>query len=134
MMTSEITTRNFDAQRAYVAFLNTAGGQRAAGLMRTHKMSLSEVLVAVEAAIWDVHPVLMSGALYSTEELCGPELWDRLRFDGARRVAGMCLAFLVECHAVPLVMHWTPSGKGPKRYLLDSTRISGISLGEAVAY
>lgn len=134
MMHFEINNRDFDAQCAYIAFLDTAAGQRAVGLMRTHKMSLSEVLEAVEAAVSDVLPVLMHNALYSAEQLCGPELWDRLRFDGARRVAGMCLAFLVECQAVPLVVHWTSSGNGPKRYLLDSTWVSVNSFGGGVSY
>jgi hypothetical protein len=100
-------------------FAETPGGLRAASLLRTHKINPRALLAVIESEVLDAAPHLFHGALYSTEDLCGPELWDRLHYDGAKRAAGMCMAYLVECRAVPLMLHITASGKGPKRYKLS---------------
>lgn len=105
-------------------FGQTAGGQRAAGLLRVHKIDPANLLAAVHTEVLGVLPHLIHGVLYSAEDLCGPDLWACLRYDGAKRAAGMCLGYLVECQAVPLQLHWTPSGNGPKRYLLNSAPTS----------
>jgi len=100
------------------SFLLTPGGERAAWLLRNHRRGPGDLLAAIETELVGVLPHLIHGVLYSTEVLCGPDLWNRLRYDGVRRAAGMCLAYLVACQVVPLQLHWTPSGKGPKRYML----------------
>lgn len=106
------------------SFGQSAGCLRAAGLLRVHKIDAARLLSDIHAEVLGVVSHLFHGVLYSTEDLCGPDLWDRLGYDGARRAAGMCLAHLVECQAVPLQLHWTPSGNGPKRYLLNYVPIS----------
>lgn len=100
-------------------FKETAGGLRAAGLVEKHKLSLEEMLLAVLSEVQERVPFLYHGALYSTEQLCGEELWAAFRHVGPRRAAGMIVVFLAECGVVPLVIHLTRSGKGPKRFVLS---------------
>jgi hypothetical protein len=76
----------------------------------------------VQSAVREALPGLIDGGLYTTEQLCGPELWASYRTPGPRRAAGDCLAFLVDIGAVPLSRHITKSGTGPIRYKLSQSR------------
>lgn len=100
-------------------FRETGGGVRAEELLKKLKLSSEQVLLQVLASVAEVVPALQHGALYSAEQLCGPELWSQFKTVGARRSAGMCLAYLVDRRALPLKLHVTPSGKGPRRYKLS---------------
>ena len=66
-------------------------------------------------------PHLMEGGKYTTEQLCGPDMWAPW-FTVEHRIAGMCVAYLVKVGAIPLVLHLTRSGKGKKRYCLPSMK------------
>lgn len=100
-------------------FKETSGGQRAIGLLGRHKIALKDMMAAVLSEVNERVPVLFHGALYSTEQLCGEELWEAVRYVGPRRAAGMILVFIVETGVVPLDIHQTKSGKGPKRFVLS---------------
>jgi hypothetical protein len=106
----------------FVKFEASAGGSRAAGLLKTHKTSLRAMYEAVALEVTDNLPGLIAGGLYLTEQLCGPDLWGSWPFVGQRRAAGMCLAFLVDNDLIPLEVHKTMSGKGPTRYKLPRTK------------
>lgn len=101
----------------------TAGGQRAFGLLRTHGTSLKAMYAAVLDEVKETLPGLIPQGLYTTEQLCGPELWGSWPHDGQRRAAGMCLAHLVQVGAVALDVHKTESGKGPRHYVLRYRKV-----------
>jgi hypothetical protein len=101
-------------------FIATPSGQRATSLLRSHKVTPEKMFMEVESAVNEALPGLIYGALYTTEQLCGPELWAAYRTAGPRRAAGNCMAFLVDIGAVPLRQHITKSGKGLKRYVLST--------------
>jgi len=100
-------------------FKDTPGGTRAEGLLGRHKIVVKDLMSAVFSEVNERVPVLCHDALYSTEQLCGEELWDVIRHVGLRRAAGMMIVFLVETGVVPLDVHLTKSGKGPKRFVLS---------------
>ncbi len=102
----------------FANFEASAGGRRAAGLLRRHGTSLRAMYEAVYAEVTDNVPGLIEGGLYLTEQLCSPDLWGSWPFAGQRRAAGMCLAFLVKNDLISLEVHQTMSGKGPTRYKL----------------
>jgi hypothetical protein len=102
----------------YATFVASPAGARAAGLLRTHRTPLLAMFEVVRLEVTDNLPGLIEGGLYSTEQLVGPEVWAAWPFYGQRRAGGMCLAFLVDIGAIPLELHKTLSGKGPKRYKL----------------
>jgi hypothetical protein len=71
-------------------------------------------------------PYLVPGERYTTEQLCGPELWQRLS-PVARRKAGGCLALLVANGRIGLV--FAPSKqKWPRRYQLPPEQPRGDAL------
>jgi len=115
-------------------FKVTPGGVRAKALLTTHNIATGDLMHIVLEEIAERIPALRAGVLYKSKQLCGQELWSAFIYDGIRRAVGMCVAYLVNSGALPLKLHVTKSGKGPKRYLMDSTRLSVTSLGEAVSY
>ena len=100
-------------------FEMTDWGKRTRALLRSHKVTPEKMLMEVESAVREALPGLIHGGLYTTEQLCGPELWATYRTAGPRRAAGNCMAFLADIGAVPLTLHITKSGKGPNRYVLS---------------
>lgn len=62
-------------------------------------------------------PSLNPSRMHLGRDVCGLHNWNTMKGKGSRRnYAGMCLAFLVDAEALPLRMHRTKSGKGPKKY------------------
>lgn len=79
-----------------------------------------ELLDAVKASVMDIVPALMPQCQYTAKQLCGPELWSRLS-DGQKRLAGVCLGYLVSEEKVPLEAT-TPQHIYHRRYRLRSDR------------
>lgn len=57
---------------------------------------------SVCATVTESLPGLLRDAVYTTEMLCGPDLWAQWG-NGEKRSAGICLAGLVEAGELPLV-------------------------------
>ena len=102
-------------------FMKSSSGHRAAALLRASNIRPAQLYDAVHAAVVEHLPYLDDCRRYTTEELCGSELWSQWHI-AAVRVAGMCLAHLVKVGSVPLALHYTRSGKGKKRYYLRPER------------
>ena len=102
----------------FEAFLVSRGGVRADGLSRGSGTPLEKVFEFVGDEVTSKLGVLDPNRRYTTKQLCLPDLWAALPLPSQRRSAGMCLKFLVAAGALPLVLHKTKSGKGPKRYCL----------------
>lgn len=72
---------------------------------------LLEVLRTASAAAL----ALRCGKAYLARELCSAIGWHG--WPKRKQVcAGICLSYLVEREAVPLLLHQTRSGRGPRRY------------------
>ena len=99
----------------FEAFANTSAGRCAASLLRTHNVKPKQIFDTVFAEVTKAWPHLVEGAKYKTEMLCDPEVWSAL-FMAEKRVAGMCLAYMVRKRLVALFQHKTRSGKGSNRY------------------
>lgn len=94
-------------------FLHSHRYARCASLLDERELTvmLVEVLRAASAAAF----ALRSGKPYLARELCGDLGWHG--WPKRRQVcAGICLSYLVEREAVPLQLHLTRSGRGPRRY------------------
>lgn len=96
-------------------FACTSAGRRAATLLRDHKVKPEQIFAMVLAEVTQSLPHLEEGGRYTTEMLCGPDIWDAW-FESEGSVAGMCLAYLVRNRVVQLFRHVTPSGKGKAKY------------------
>lgn len=103
-------TNNFEA------FSKTSAGRCSATLAkRFSTLPPNQLWNAVYSAATMLVPQLMEGSKNTTEQLCGPDIWlPWLTVE--RRIAGMCMAYMVKVRVVPLTLHLTPSGKGKKRY------------------
>jgi hypothetical protein len=91
------------------AFASTSRGSRVYAMLATHGIAVERFMAEIHAKVLEDLPGLTPGGRYLTEDLCGPELWARFRTDGVRRCAGMCLAYLIEIGALPLVIATGPS-------------------------
>jgi hypothetical protein len=96
-------------------FARTSAGRRAATLLLTHVVKPDEIFATVLAQLTEILPILEEHGRYTTEDLCGPDLWANW-FTAERRVAGMCVAYLAKKPDVALYKHITPSGKGKAKY------------------
>ena len=96
-------------------FACTSSGCRAATLLRDHKVKPEQIFATVLAEISQNLPHLEDGGRYSTEMLCGPDIWAAWH-RGEGSVAGMCLAYMVRKGMVKLFRHRTPSGGGKAFY------------------
>lgn len=96
-------------------FACTSAGCRAATLLLDHKVKPEQIFATVLAEITQILPHLEDGRRYTTELLCHPDIWATW-FTAERRVAGMCVAYLVRKSMVKLFRHRTPSGKGAAKY------------------
>lgn len=108
---------NLMQARHFEEFAKTPAGRRAAGLLKACAITPKQLLYTVFFETVFALPYLMEGEKYTTEQFCGPEKWSPLR-KAERRVAGMCLAYLVKVGAIPLTLHRTRNGEGTKRYQL----------------
>jgi hypothetical protein len=100
----------------FLKFETSAGGRRAATLLRDHVVKPEQIFATVLAEVTQNLPHLEEGGRYTTEQLCGPDIWATW-FTAERRVAGMCVAFFfVKEKVVDLYKHLTPSRKGSAKY------------------
>jgi hypothetical protein len=84
-------------------FSGTANeGQRAVAVMPNGKSVPQYLVEAVYLAVTESLPGLLRDVSYTTEMLCGPDLWSEWT-DGEKRSAGKCLSGLVEAGRLPLV-------------------------------
>ena len=115
-------TNNFEA------FSKTSAGRCSATLAkRFSTLPPKQLWNAVYSAAAMPVPQLKEGSKYTTEQLCSLDIWSPL-LTVERRIAGMCLAYMVKVGAVPLRLHLTPSGKGKKRYFLPTMKVSVATL------
>jgi hypothetical protein len=106
----------------YADFAGTSSGRRAETLLLTHKVSPGQIFATVLAEVTQAVPHLEDGAKYTSEKICDPDIWSKWSL-AERRVAGMCLAYLVRNRAVPLYRHYTLSGKGTARYCTQPSQM-----------
>lgn len=90
---------------------------RFSGLLAVHGVSREKVCMAVYANVLEVIDGLLPGAKYTTEQLCGPELWGNWPTHGQHRAMGIALSMLVEMGVLPLVCV-TPDHINNKKYSL----------------
>jgi hypothetical protein len=102
-------------------FAETHSGRSAEGLLANHKVKSEQIFETVRRAVSIALTGLLDGAKYSTEMLCGDEVW-ALWHPAEVRVAGMVMAFFVRTHDVKLYRHVTPSGKGKALYCTQPSR------------
>ena len=111
----------------FEAFSKTSSGRRASTLLATHAHTPAQLFNAIRTDVVAAIPRLIEGKKYSTEKLCSQDTWSPL-YKAERRVAGMCLAFLVKVGAIPLTLHRTRSGKGTKSYQLPFVKAGVVVL------
>ena len=87
-------------------------------LLARRKIKPEVVLQLILETVQQVLPALQEGALYSTEDLCGPDLWAPWG-TLEHRCAGMCLTYLTEIQMLPLVSA-KPPGEYPLRFRLKT--------------
>lgn len=120
----KMTDRDFDS------FANTSAGRCAATLLRTHAIKPSQIYAMVHAEVTQSIPYLAEGRPHTTELLCDPAVWSKW-FTAERRVAGMCLAYMVRRGLVKLCLHITRSGKGSKRYFKRNQAMTMCTVNRA---
>lgn len=105
-----------DMKKSYFEdFACTSAGRRAASLLRDRKVKPEQIFARVLAEVTQILPHLDEDRRYTTEMLCGPDLWATW-FTAERRVAGMCVAYLAKKPDVALYKHHTQSGAGKAKY------------------
>ena len=101
-------------------FMDSASGRRVRQVIAKARMKPAKLVHAVLEAVQDILPALEANATYSTEDLCGPDLWISW-LTGERRSAGMCLRYLIENDHLPLELT-SPKGKYPLIFRLKTPR------------
>lgn len=98
------------------AFLKTGRGRRCASTLGEglSVAMLDLVLICVNSE----SQFLDAAKKHRARELCNVEIWRQLAWSESC-CAGMCLAFLADAGVLPLRMHRTASGKGPKSYWIN---------------
>lgn len=99
----------------FVKFETSAGGRLAATLLRDHAVKPEQIFATVLAEVTQRLPCLDDDYRYTTEQLCGPDIWATW-FTAERRAAGMCVAYLAKKPDVALYKHHTQSGAGKAKY------------------
>jgi hypothetical protein len=97
------------------AFLGTARGKRCVTTLG--KPISVAMLELVYTCVSQEIPFLDATKKHLARELCHLDVWNVLS-KSETHFAGMCIAFLAEAELLPLRMHRTKSGKGPKFYWL----------------
>ena len=98
-------------------FEESASGRRVRRVLGNRRTLPEYILWQIRDAVLDVIHHLTPRNRYTTEDLCGPELWASWA-PGECISAGVCLSYLVSNRNVPLMLHTTPSGTGTKHYFL----------------
>lgn len=95
------------------AFLGTGRGKRCVtSLGNPVSVAMLElVYICVTSEI----PFLDATKKHLARALCHLDIWKSLS-KSEQHCAGMCIAFLADAGVLPLRMHRTKSGKGPKFY------------------
>jgi len=100
--------------KAYASeFLTTHRGKRCVSLLS--EVRTTAMLELVFTCVVSELPTLDGTKKYKARQLCNEGIWLRLAH-AEISCAGLCLAYLAEGGDLPLRMHRTPSGKGPKSY------------------
>lgn len=98
-------------------FLASPQGHRAVPMLQKRGLPVEAFVEAIRHEVIEVLPGLIAHGRYTAKDLCGPDLWSRLHGQAAPRCAGMCLSYLVEIGAVPLVLASDPKDS-PRKYSL----------------
>jgi hypothetical protein len=98
-------------------FLATPQGRRAVPMLQKRGLPVEAFVEAIRHEVIEALPGLIAHGRYTTKDLCGHDLWSRLHGQAAPRCAGMCLSYLVEIGAVPLVLATNPKSS-PRKYSL----------------
>lgn len=96
-------------------FKGDSSGTKALALLESRKMDLEKLMKDILTNVQESIPHMNDTEKCSTEQLCGPELWESLG-TGPRRAAGMCLVFLVQEKIVPLFPHYANGDDGKNYY------------------
>ena len=100
--------------RNFEDFAKTSSGRCGEKILLTHTIKPKHIYPVVLGAGTKALLRLVDGCKYSTEEICGPAIWASWS-TAERRVAGMCMAYLVRNHVVVLYPHRTLK-KGGKAF------------------
>ena len=98
-------------------FSLTPSGRRCARLVRNKFRTPQQLFEIVQGAVTEVVPYLDEGQRYTTEDLCGPDMWASF-FQGEQKAAGMCLAYLESVGEVSLDLCRATARGGKKYYML----------------
>lgn len=112
MTTSELNNSALNSAYATV-FLTTSRGKRC--ITSLGQVRSPALLELVFTCVANELSSLNATKKYKARELCNEGIWLQLA-KSEITCAGICLAFLADAGALPLRMHRTPSGKGPKSY------------------
>lgn len=112
MCTAEITMIDTEVK---ATFLDTGRGKRCVTTLG-NAVSLA-MLELVYICVSNEIPFLDTAKKHLARALCHMDIWKALS-KAEKHCAGMCIAFLADAGVLPLRMHRTKSGKGPKFYWL----------------
>ena len=101
-------------------FMDSASGRRVRQVIAKARMKPAKLVHVVLEEVQSILPGLEANVSYSTEDLCGPDLWISW-LTGERRSAGMCLRYLIENDHLPLELA-SPKGKYPLMFRLKAPR------------
>ena len=101
-------------------FMDSASGRRVRQVITKGRMKPGQLVQMVLKEVQSVLPGLAANATYSTEDLCGPDLWSKW-LTGERRSAGACLRYLAEQGHLPLELA-SSEGKYPLMFRLKAAR------------
>ena len=90
-------------------FMTSASGRRVRQVITKGRMKPVDIVEMVLEEVQGILPGLEANATYSTESLCGPDLWANW-LTGERRSAGICMRYLIENGHLPLELA-SPKGK-----------------------
>jgi hypothetical protein len=118
-------------QKILEAFARTSSGRRARTLLLTHPSSPDSIFSEVLNDVTELMPLLELNGAYRCQVLCNPDSWSQW-FIAERRVAGMCLAFLVRRGIIKLVRRMTRSGRWSGQYCLPESPLLGTPKQERI--
>jgi len=102
-------------ENSFSDFETTSSGRRAKTMLEDHAVKPQQVFATVLAEVTQALPYLEESGRYTTEMLCGPDIWANW-LTAESRVAGMCLVYMVRRRMVELFRHRTPSGGGKAKF------------------
>ena len=109
-------------ENVFNAFMSSSRGYRCRTTLGD-KIA-QQLLQWVYAACIGNLPSLSNSCMHLARDVCGIDNWKTLPSVSTRSCAGICLAFLVTRESLPLRMHKTRSGKGPRKYLIQHARLA----------